>query len=274
MSRKRSGSWTKWRRAKSHLETLGRELGVSPGHAYGWSQRYRATAERHRDGREYRFHVDAVELDTKNWPLLVGDCLFNLRSALDHLIYELHVRRFGENLPYDTRSGFPILDTQPDGKHGRAVDPAKWREIEHLPYKQRRAVTWLQPYNRRNDEYRQIRRSLNRLHDLNNIDKHRHLHVLQAAPHMAAVAWFGDPPAYGWRQESFFGVPLVGKTEVFRWTFDVEPPDIANYLHADGHVRAFICLREGGETTILMPLLRDLVATVATVLTRFVVFLR
>ena len=76
------------------------------------------------------------------------------------------------------------------------------------------------------------------------------------------------------RHESFFGEPLVGKTEVFRWTFDTVPPDIANYLHSDGDVRAFVCLNEDGETTILLPMLRELVASVAAVLSRFAVFLR
>lgn len=276
MSRKGSGSWSKWRRAKRHLETLRHELGVSRGHAFGWSKRYRTTHEAHRNGLEYRFYVNAEKLDTKDWPLLVGDCLFNLRSALDHLVYELHVQRFGNKLPRDLRSAFPILDGEPDGSDGRAADPAKWREIKYLPYPQRRAITWLQPYNRRNDQYRDIRRDLSRIGNFNNIDKHRHLHVLQAAPHMAAVAWFGDPPAWGWRQCTFLGVPLVGKTEVFRWTFDTIPPsaEIASYLQADGHVTALICRNEGGESLILTTLLRGLMATVAAVLSRFAVFLR
>jgi hypothetical protein len=48
--------------------------------------RYRATPERHRGGLEYRLYVDAVELDTEDWALMTGDYLFNLRSALDHLV--------------------------------------------------------------------------------------------------------------------------------------------------------------------------------------------
>jgi hypothetical protein len=99
VSRKRSGSWSKWEWAKGHLETLSDELGVSPQSPYGWSESYRATAEAQRSGREYRFYVDAVELDTKDWPLLVGDCLFNLRSALDHLVFELHAKAFRGNVP-------------------------------------------------------------------------------------------------------------------------------------------------------------------------------
>jgi hypothetical protein len=277
VSRKRSGAWSKWRRAKRHLETLRDELGVAPGRPYGWSKRYRATQEAHRNGLEYRFYVDAEKIDSKDWPLLVGDCLFNLRSALDHLVFDLHVKAFGGKVPdaIAERSQFPILTTPPPWR-SRSSDPAKWPEIGNLAYKQRRAITWLQPYNGRNDQYRNLRRDLGRIASFNNIDKHRHLHVLQASPHMAEVAWFGDDPAWGWQQQSFLGVPLVGKTEVFRWTFDTAPPraEIANYLQGDGHVTAFICLNEGGESLILLLLLRNLMRTVATVLTRFAIFLR
>jgi hypothetical protein len=275
VSQNRSGAWAKWGRAKSHLEALRKELGATPERPHGWTKRYRATPEDRRNGLEYRFYVDAVELDTRDWPLLVGDCLFNLRSALDHLVFDLHVKAFRGNIP-DTvveQSAFPIL-TKPPPWTGRSPDHGKWREIRNLGYKQRRAIAWLQPYNGRNDKDREVRRSLSRIATLNNIDKHRHLHVLQAASQMAAVAWFGEDPAHGWRQQSFFGVPLVGKTEVFRWTFDTVPPDIANYLHSDGHVTAFVCLDEGEGAPILLPLLRRLVATVETILTRFAVFLR
>jgi hypothetical protein len=276
VSRKRSGSWAKWERAKSHAETLGDQLAAASEweSPYGWTKRYRATPEAHRDGLEYRFYVEADELDTSDWALIAGDCLFNLRSALDHLVYELHVRSYRSIVPPDMRSAFPIVSIRPTGKNGRAADPAKWREIKHLPYKQRRAIVHLQPYNRINDKYRKHRIALQSIDTLNNIDKHRHLHVLQATALMTAVAWFGDPPAYGFRQHSFLDMPLVGKTEVFRWTFDTVPPGVGRYLDSGGHVAAFICLHEGGKAPLLLPLLNELVALAEEVLTRFAVFLR
>ena len=276
MSRKRSGAWAKWERAKSHLEALRIELGATPEHPYGWSKRYRATPERHRNGLEYRFYVNAVELDTEDWSLLAGDYLFNLRSALDHLIFDLHARRFRGKVPeaIAEKTAFPILSARPAGNRGRSRDPARWIEIKHLGFRQRRAITWLQPYNRRNDHFREARHALGEIATLNNIDKHRHLHVLQATPLMAAVAWFGDPPGYGFRQDSFFDMPLVGKTEVFRWTFAAEPPDIARYLDSGGHVSAFICLHERGKAHLLLPYLNKLLESVETVLTRFAIFLR
>jgi hypothetical protein len=271
-----SGAWAKWERAKGHLETLRTALGVTAESPYGWTKRYRATPERRRGGLEYRFYVDAVELDTEDWALMAGDCLFNLRSALDHLVFDLHLKRFRGHVPeaIAEKTAFPILTDRPTGRRGRSSDPAKWREIKHLGFKQRRAIAWLQPYNRRNDKFREIRHAIGEIATLNNVDKHRHLHVLQATPLMTAVAWFGDPPAHGFRQDSFFDMPLVSKTEVFRWTFETVPPDIGRYLGSGGHVSAFICLHEGGKASLLWPYLREMTASVEAVLRRFGPFLR
>jgi hypothetical protein len=271
------GSWAKWRRAKSHFETLRDKLAAVSEEKtpFGWTKRYRATPEAHRDGLEYRFYVDPVEIDTSEWALIAGDCFFNLRSALDHLAFELHVRAFRGNVPdaIAEKSAFPLLIDRPTGNRGRSVNPAKWPEIKALGYKQRRAIAWLQPYNRRNDHLRNIRQSLGQIATLNNVDKHRHLNVLQAAALMAGVAWFGDPPGYGFRQDSFLEKPLIGKTEVFRWTFDTAPPDIARYLNGNNSIRAYICLYERGKARLLLSLLTGAIDAVEVVLKRFEVFL-
>jgi hypothetical protein len=268
-----SGPRAKWRRAQAHLETLRQEI---PEWSGGWEppNRYSVTPETHRDGLEYRFYVDPPELDTEGWALLVGDCLFNLRSALDHIVYELHLRHYKGNIPTDAREApaFPILTVKPDGKHGRAADPAKWNEIKRLGFKQRRAIEVLQPYNRRHHKFRDVRSRLARLQTLNNIDKHRRLHVLEALALTPPVPWWGDS-AYGFCQEVFLRTPLVGKTEVFRWTFDTVPPDIAEKANINYEVAPYIALYEGGEALWLTALLTELVWAVGAVITRFAVFL-
>jgi len=278
-----SGAWAKWRRADAHLKDL-REIAVgSITFSNEWLNQYTATPEAYRDGLEYRFYVEPEPIDTEAQALLIGDCLFNLRSALDHIVFELHRRRFRDRLPRDAEedSAFPILRTKPDGRHGRSADPAKWREIKRLGFKQRRAIEFLQPYNRRRDEFRYLREALAEIQFLNNIDKHRHLHVFEAVAFTAPVpnygwgsGWLDDPlPDYGFIQESFLARPLIGKTEVFRWTFDAIPPDLATELNRKHYVTAGICLYEGGEPRFIRTLLEDLVAVVETVLDRFEVFL-
>jgi hypothetical protein len=277
------GPWSKWGRAETHLKALRVEAG---GHVSGfhpdWFHRYPVTVEAHREGREYRFYVEARPFDAEGCALIVGDFLFNLRSALDHIVYELHAKRFrGRPIP-EKRTAFPILDRRPTGRQpsgkagGRSADPAKWREIRLLSEKQRRAIVFLQPYNRRNDKYREVRRALAEINALNNIDKHRHLHVVETGTIMAPVGRYAElrlPGAYGFRQQSFLMEPLVGKTEVFRWTFDTVPPDIANEIQKQRDITAAVFLDEGGEKTLLIPLLASHSKAVAAVLDRFEVFL-
>ena len=272
------GAWAKCGRAKTHLETLKAEAVGSSTFTNEWMSRYPATPEAHRDGLEYRFYVEPEPLDTLDWALLAGDCLFNLRAALDHIAYELHVRRYKGRVPKDAAkaSAFPIFTTRP------AVDPAKWKDIKRLGFKQRKAIEFLQPYNRRNDKFWAIRDALGDIQTLNNIDKHRHLHLLQAtavtAPvpsYAGGVGWSAEdfPPSYGFEQISFLAKPLVGKTEVFRWTFDTVPPDIAEQVNKNHEITALVCLYEGGQARPMKSLLSSLVMAVEVVLKRFSVFL-
>jgi hypothetical protein len=278
-----SGAWAKWERAQTHLQSLDPKDFPSITFTNEWLRHYPTTSEAHRDGLEYRFYVEPETLDTESWAILAGDCLFNLRCALDHIVFELHHQRFRGKIPpaVEEASGFPILTTKPTGRRGRSPDPAKWREIKHLASKQRRAIEFLQPYNRQRDKFRNVRNALADIQTLNNIDKHRHLHVLEAVAFSAPVpsyAWGGDwdfdaPPQYGFDQQSFLARPLIGKTEVFRWTFNTVPPDIADELNKNYDITAGIGLNEGGEFRFFLSSLRFLVESVATVLKRFEVFL-
>jgi hypothetical protein len=272
------GPWAKVNWAASHLQALDKKCrGGIPGFHPDWAHVYPISAETHREGLEYRFYVDPAPLDADEIALMAGDVLFNLRAALDQLVYELHVHHYRgrPNVPPRSRSAFPIIDIRPNGRNGRAADPARWREIADLSARHRRAIVFLQPYNRRNDKYRRIRRDLDALNTLNNIDKHRHLHVVEASTVVAPVGRYADPPLYGFEQESFFGVPLVDKTEVFRWTFDTVPPDVTDEIQKNREITATVFLNEEetGERTILIPFLERLERSVSEVLKRFEVFL-
>jgi len=47
-----------------------------------------------------------------DWLLIAAEIMFDLRSALDHLVYLLHVRRHRDRVPKSvaTRTQFPIYD--------------------------------------------------------------------------------------------------------------------------------------------------------------------
>jgi len=90
---------------------------------------------------------------------IAGDMLQNLRSALDHLAYQLVLVGEGRPGPF-THVYFPIAD---DHKEHRERRP---RQTKGMRADAIHAIDALKPYRGGND-------TLWRLHKLNNIDKHR-----------------------------------------------------------------------------------------------------
>lgn len=76
---------TKLRRAQEHFETLKAETGAwTSGNSN--SVRIESNAE----GTRHRFVVSIQNApDADRWGCLIGDCVHNLRSALDHVIWQL-----------------------------------------------------------------------------------------------------------------------------------------------------------------------------------------
>lgn len=260
------GARQKWNHGRLHQEALAGEIPEDT---------YPTIPERHRDGLEYVFRVGEVPpFDPIPFALRAGDCLFNLRAALDHIVYALHARRYKGNVPADAerQSAFPILDRPRTDNRGNPVPTDKWNEIKRLSIKQRRAIAHLQPYNRRHDQFEGIREALDDLNRLNNIDKHRHLHVVRRGVVAVPVGWM--PREWGHRAYPSF-VPLESHLEVQRWTFEVAPPEaeIARYLKTQSYVIGDITLDEEGKRTLIAPLLSNLVNVLDAVIDRFAVFL-
>lgn len=253
MSGSITGPMAKLGRAREHYEALESELAGPAGHGF---YSYPVTPHLHREGLEYRFHVGNVppfEARGELIALILGDFLFNLRATLDQIIYELHVRHFRGNVPeeIEERTQFPILTKRRRDRKGRLIPSAKWRDIGCLSVRHRTAIEWLQPYNRRNDQFVWAREALEVLSDLNNIDKHRRLHIAQVA--VAAVSVPRFPPSTGFHQEVFWG-PLISDAEVYRWTFTDPPADIAKYVNVNREVTVAVRIEERGEPVEVLSL--------------------
>ena len=262
------GAWEKWERAREHYEALAEEIArlIPRDSRYNPVYAYSVPVQAEHVGREYRFYADAgPPLDGTRCALILGDALFNLRSALDHIVFQLHLRRYKGRIPSDVErvSAFPIL-----GKR-RKTPTSHWREIQCLSFKQRRAIEFLQPYYTRHDHLVEVRRALAELNTLNNIDKHRHLHVIRAGVVMVSVP---DFRGYG-RHESFMR-SLEGKTEVFRWTFTSIPPDIAQQVQRYNHVVAQVRLDEPGFEALPLPFLEAYINRIEILIGRFETFFR
>jgi hypothetical protein len=133
---------------------------------------------------------------------------------------------------------FPIADADELALRGRPF--SEWREVRALPADQRDAIEALQPYHSTEDDEAYRRDQLDAINKLNTVDKHRHLHVVRPAAIMVGVPTFSVPG----RQETFLS-SLVGKTQVFRWTFEDSVPPEIDELRAVQNVVADLRLDEG-----------------------------
>lgn len=118
--------------AESHLQLFQDEWQkVVEAHEYTFIH------EVHADGLNHRYRAVAVpDLDPK-WTLLLGDCVANLRSALDQLVYELVRANGGKS---ELRGHFPA-HTEPGGVR-----------IPHgIPQDALRIIEAAQPYTKSDD---------------------------------------------------------------------------------------------------------------------------
>lgn len=191
--------------------------------------------------------IDASDIDEQVLSLRIGDCLHCLRSALDHLAFEL-ATAFTVPMTDDIEkdSAFPILSDVDRlgnfsvGSHKwrsaqstavRGIDPSAQAEIERLqPYQRGKAYDtdplWI-------------------LGALNNIDKHRALHVAArvmsgatmpvAGPNLPRSMWPRNVAAIGLpgggpaRIEVRGDIAAEGRTLVARWP--MIPIDPSKKMH-------------------------------------------
>ncbi len=168
-----NGALQKLNRAKAHLNALDADLNAEGGP-------YRLTVEP--DAERGYYLVKAIRVrETNDWALLLGDFLHNVRSALDHMVWQLVLA----NDERPSRSNeFPI-----------AVDPG-WFDRKAKRYLAGvhddaiAVIRSLQPF-RVSDEGKRKLDPLWLLNELENVDKHRLVHVLSLAPQGATL--FFDP---------------------------------------------------------------------------------
>jgi len=154
------GSFLKLSRAKYHFEVVNDLI-----QRFQDRKPYRIVDDFVRKGqtRQRVLRFEQVEDIPADVPLLIGDACNNLRSALDHLLWQLWLL----NKPsFNGIVFFPICDTEDSFKTDRT-----WDSIKGLSDVQRAAIESLQPYKTGNA-------ALSFLRDVNNSDKHRLIQVI------------------------------------------------------------------------------------------------
>lgn len=140
-------------RAKEHLVTLSTDV-----HAYLDSKPYAVEAKRAPDTGRLIYFVAGVRPTPLRIPAVLGDAIHNLRSALDHLAYQLVW--VGSGRKPSSHVYFPIADDRV-----KYIEQRR-RQIKGAAPAAIATLDGLMPYKGGSD-------ALWRLHKLNIVDKHR-----------------------------------------------------------------------------------------------------
>jgi hypothetical protein len=189
-----AGCRIKLDRAEEHLKLLYRSI-----RAFEAEKPYRVTYEDNKQARQRIYHVSQVATPPPKWSALIGDCIHNFRSALDHVAYHI-VKTYG--VP-DRNTQFPLCLTP-----ARYPDQAKQCFGERARQGLKTAVERLQPYHRRNKTPNLY--ALWQLHRLDIIDKHRQLLPVVMANPLVSMRTQGIP------YPPVIPGPFQGSTDVLR----------------------------------------------------------
>ncbi len=171
---------------------------------------YFVTADEEPETGDKVFRVKIVWDIPNDMPLLVGDAIHNLRTALDHLAYQLVLAN--KNVPTKA-TYFPIAESIDKYKASSAG------KVQGMSPSAIQAIDAAKPYQGGNDQFWV-------LHELDNFDKHRLL-VPIATVNTAMIHDFG--PTFrvmlaGMRAAT--GDPIAGFPDDFSWPFTFRPKDM------------------------------------------------
>ena len=177
-----------------------------------WQRRspYRLTFEKDRDGRQRTARLAIREEIPRDVALGIGDCVHNLRSSLDHLVWAATVSRVPA--PANPQKVmFPICD---DG--GQWIDQAPG-SVGHLSTEFQAAIEDVQPFKRPDILAVNALRLVSRM---DNADKHRMLQPVLAAHHTVGAV----VPGQLFELTANLDVPLLDGSAVA--TLVLDQPDM------------------------------------------------
>jgi hypothetical protein len=241
-------------RAQEHLCALAREI-----RGYLDTDPYVIPIEHNQDFVRVQSAVSTCD-PPLSVSVMVGDCLTNLRAALDYVVWQLALRHFDPPLnskPTDRQwVSFPIA-TEPKGYAGKINGFAK----RQMPTDALRIIQDVQPDKAGYE-------SLGWLNTLVNEDKHRMLLTMVAAVHTSRL-WLTD--SNGRRIASASGVTSM----ISSMDFLTDPRTGTAWAdHAgvkvDGDVAVYITFRDISMPRVPVDrTLEQIVETVANVIPRF-----
>jgi len=220
---------------RRHFESLNDEI-----NSYVASSPYKMAAKYDFLRSEYVAYFEKITPVPQDWSLRIGDCLHNLRSALDALAFALAVKHVGRSLtPQEERRVQFVITDDRDGWPNEAR-----KSLTLLSDDAKQIIESVQPYQ----TFLQDRvcppfdgpervgyHTLSLIRDLSNTDKHRHVIVSLAVAAASAIVVKGEGfPPEGLTLAGSSG-PLVEGGEIVCWTF-LKRPRFRPQLELEGQL--------------------------------------
>lgn len=162
-------SRAKWKRAKHHLEALDADI-----RAFLGSHSYRLVVE-HTAEETFVARLDnPPTIPAVLWSVLLGDCVHNLRCALDYIAWKLAGCHPGDN-----QTQFPIFETE-EGWNARAE-----RRVGKMSAAAQAFLKDGQPFRGADAK----NAALNAIRILDDSDKHKLLTVVAVLPDNTSFTW-------------------------------------------------------------------------------------
>lgn len=230
--------------------------------AFFASTPYAVSWKRQPDTRRLVYFVSRVEATPDEITVVFGDVVQNLRTALDHLAYQLVDKDTAGKPPNVKTIYFPFGTDQAD------YDARKVNYLKGVSAATLARIDALKPYAGGVDGFR-------RLHSLNNVEKHRLLLTVGTSPSVnlvasAALRWKeSDPEIYK---------AFAGMSAFFREAGDPSPLQVGHQLlitqpdeefNPAQNFRFALVVREaddGVDGIDLIPLVDELIAVVENAL--------
>jgi hypothetical protein len=238
------GARAKVERAKEHIRYLNDEIVAA-------RERKTHTIETEVDKNTYTI-VKRLRVHDQlpvRWAVVVGEVASNLRTALDHVVWEL-VR--ANKQTGDTRTEFPVFWSAKEYKANGV------RKIKGTVAPAQAIVDGLQPYHR-GDGF--AADPLYRLHHLNLEDKHRTLNLVRAAAVVRGMP--GIVPTGPIAYVDYYSIQTPGTVHALEdgaelLRLEVSPHNINVQVHL--HVSVFIAFDQAGpgQGEAVIPLLTQL----------------
>jgi len=220
-----AGAWGKLKRAKEHFDVV--RTRVEP---VDRGDTYRVTLDIAPDTGEYVFRVQDLEPLDPDWGLIIGDCLHNARSALDHLMVSLFALATGQEPADIGNVQFPIHS---DPKRFARATVELRKHPGFSGYMAR--IEELQPFNWGNTSIwgrtqlglpvqSLVGGALERLSRLDNVDKHRIVHPVWLGHAIVGHERIDFPEDFTLEHEDSSGEALENGAEIGRWRFATPLP--------------------------------------------------